>query len=86
VVIVDMQMPGMDGMQLARTIKAEPAIAATRLIMLTSLGRRVDAEEARRVGIATYLTKPVRQSRLYDAIVTVMGEPDEATTPKEVQQ
>jgi CheY-like chemotaxis protein/HPt (histidine-containing phosphotransfer) domain-containing protein len=85
VVIVDMQMPGMDGMQLARTIKAEPAIAATRLIMLTSLGRRVDAEEARRVGIATYLTKPVRQSRLYDAIVTVMGEPDEATTPKEVQ-
>jgi CheY-like chemotaxis protein/HPt (histidine-containing phosphotransfer) domain-containing protein len=75
----------MDGMQLARAIKAEPAIAATRLIMLTSLGRRVDAEEARRVGIATYLTKPVRQSRLYDAIVTVMGEPDEATTPKEVQ-
>src|SRR5215207_8388335 len=85
VVIVDMQMPGMDGMQLARAIKAEPAIAATRLIMLTSLGRRVDAEVARRVGIATYLTKPVRQSRLYDAIVTVMGEPDEATTPKEAQ-
>jgi two-component system sensor histidine kinase/response regulator len=85
VVIVDMQMPGMDGMQLARAIKAEPAIAATRLILLTSLARRVDAEEARRVGIDAYLTKPVRQSRLYDAIVTVMGEPDEATTPEEAQ-
>ena len=82
--ILDMQMPRMDGMQLAQTIKAEPAIATTRLIMLTSLGRRVDAEEAHRVGIDAYLTKPVRQSRLYDAIVTVMSAPEDAT-PLEVQ-
>jgi two-component system, sensor histidine kinase and response regulator len=77
--ILDMQMPGMDGMQLARTVKAEPAIATTRLIMLTSLGRRVDIEEAHRVGIGAYLTKPVRQSRLYNAIATVMSAPGDAT-------
>ncbi|MCA1687799.1 MAG: response regulator, partial [Actinobacteria bacterium] len=82
--ILDMQMPGMDSMELARTIKAEPEIAATRLIMLTSLGRRVDAEEARRVGIDAYLTKPVRQSRLYDAIATVVGAPAQ-TMPEEAQ-
>jgi CheY-like chemotaxis protein/HPt (histidine-containing phosphotransfer) domain-containing protein len=82
--IIDMQMPGMDGMQLARTIKAEPAIATTRLIMLTSLGRRVDTKEAPRVGIDTYLTKPVRQSRLYDAIATVMSAPEDVT-PEDTQ-
>ena len=82
--ILDMQMPGMDGMQLTRTIKAEPAIATTRLVMLTSLGRRVDTEEAHRVGIDAYLTKPVRQSRLYDAIVTVMSAPEDAT-PEDAQ-
>ena len=85
VAILDMQMPEMDGMELARRIKSDPAISATRLIMLTSLGRNVDTEEARRSGIDACLTKPVRQSKLYDAIVTVMGEPEEST-PEEVQQ
>jgi two-component system sensor histidine kinase/response regulator len=75
VAIVDMHMPGMDGLELASRIKAEPAIASTQLILLTSSGQRGEAEQARRVGFAAYLTKPVRQSRLYDAIVTVMGYP-----------
>jgi two-component system, sensor histidine kinase and response regulator len=70
--ILDMQMPGMDGIELASSIKAEPAIAPTQLILLTSTGLRGEAEQARRVGFAAYLTKPVRQSKLYDAIATVM--------------
>ncbi len=76
--ILDMQMPGMDGMQLARHISEDPAIARTRLILLTSIGQRGDGEEARRAGIEAYLTKPMRQSELYDAIATVMGAPDAA--------
>jgi two-component system sensor histidine kinase/response regulator len=70
--ILDMQMPEMDGMELASRIKVEPAIAPTRLILLTSTGLRGEAEQARRVGFAAYLTKPVRQSKLYDAIATVL--------------
>jgi PAS domain S-box-containing protein len=70
--ILDMQMPGMDGMELASRIKAEPAIAPTQLILLTSTGLRGEAEQARSVGFAAYLTKPVRQSKLYDAIAAVM--------------
>ncbi len=78
VAILDMQMPGMDGVELAKAIKKDPSIASTRLILLTSMGQRGDAEEARQAGIEAYLNKPVRQSQLYDVIATVMGTPEEA--------
>jgi two-component system, sensor histidine kinase and response regulator len=77
--ILDLHMPGMDGIELAHSIKEDPSLAATKLILLTSMGLRGEAEQARRVGFAAYLTKPVRQSRLYDAIVTVVGTPAEAS-------
>jgi PAS domain S-box-containing protein len=70
--ILDLQMPGMDGMELASKIKADPSIAPTKLILLTSMGLRGEAEQARRAGFAAYLTKPVRQSKLFDAMVNVM--------------
>ena len=71
--LLDMQMPGMDGMQLARLIREDPDIPAPRLLMLTSVGQRGDGEEARRAGISAYLTKPVRQSELRGAITAVLG-------------
>ena len=79
VALLDMQMPGMDGMELASRIRSEPPIAHTQLVLLTSSGLRGEAEQARRVGFAAYLTKPVRQSKLYDVIATVMdaSPPDE---------
>jgi signal transduction histidine kinase/DNA-binding response OmpR family regulator len=70
--ILDLQMPGMDGMELASSIKADPSIAPTKLILLTSMGLRGEAEQARRAGFAAYLTKPVRQSKLFDVMVNVM--------------
>ncbi|QIN81618.1 PAS domain S-box protein [Rubrobacter tropicus] len=78
--ILDMQMPGMDGMELARKIKEDPTLSPTRLILLTSVGQRGDGEEARDAGIHAYLTKPVRQSDLHGALAAVMGgvrEPDQ---------
>ncbi len=71
--ILDMQMPEMDGLQLARAIKEDPAISSTRLVLLTSMGRRGDGEEVRGTGIEAYLTKPVRQAQLYDMLSTVLG-------------
>jgi two-component system, sensor histidine kinase and response regulator len=71
--VLDMQMPGMDGMELARRIKADAALSPIRLVLLTSMGRRGEGEEASQSGIEAYLTKPVRQSELYDALVTVMN-------------
>ena len=83
--ILDMQMPGMDGLELAKKIKDDPSISSTKLMIMSSVGRRGDAEEARQAGIEAYLNKPVRQSQLYDAIATVMGKPveeQEAATPE----
>lgn len=74
--ILDMQMPEMDGLELARLIKRDPEISGVRLVLLTSVGRRGEGEEARDIGISAYLTKPVKQSELYDAIATVMGSDD----------
>lgn len=71
VAILATQMPVMDGLELSREIKADPAIAATRLILLTSIGQRGDAKAAHSSGIDAYLTKPVRQSDLYDALAMV---------------
>ena len=71
--ILDLDMPEMDGMELATRIKAHSSIASTRLILLTSIGLRGEADQARRAGFAAYLTKPVGQSRFYDAIATAIG-------------
>jgi two-component system, sensor histidine kinase and response regulator len=84
--ILDMQMPEMDGIELAQRIKAELTISSTRLIMLSSIGRRGNAEEARRADIEAYLTKPVRQSQLYDALATVMGTPGDVAVPQEEKE
>ncbi|MEQ1793454.1 MAG: PAS domain S-box protein [Nitrospira sp.] len=72
--IVDMQMPGMDGLQLGQAIKEEPALAHTKLILLTSMGRRGDAKLAHSAGFSGYLTKPVRKAHLYDCLRLVMGQ------------
>jgi CheY-like chemotaxis protein len=73
--ILDMMMPGMDGLQLARAIKADPALKSVRLVMLSSFRQLGRAEEARQAGIEAYLTKPVRHSWLHDALSKVMGGP-----------
>ena len=70
--ILDMQMPGMDGADLARAIKADATLAETCLILMTSLGQRGDAREMQEIGFAAYLVKPTRQSDLFDALATVM--------------
>lgn len=70
--ILDMQMPCMDGIELAAAIRANSALAGTALVLLTSLGIGWNRRAAE-VGIASTLTKPVRQARLYECLATVMG-------------
>jgi CheY-like chemotaxis protein len=71
--VLDFQMPGMDGVALARAIKADPALMAVRLILLTSVGQRGQSEQARQAGIEAYLTKPIHHAQLFNCLTTVMG-------------
>ncbi len=73
VAIIDMVMPGMDGLALARSIKTNPQLSATRLILLSSIGQRGDAKNANAAGFSGYLTKPIRQNVLKHTLQTVMG-------------
>jgi PAS domain S-box-containing protein len=70
--ILDMHMPEMDGVTLARAIREHPAGAAPALILFTSLGRREARADSE--GFAAYLHKPIKPSQLFDALVSVLAE------------
>jgi PAS domain S-box-containing protein len=75
VVLLDSQLPDIDAMTLARTIKADPILAPVPLILLTPLGQRASRVEERCEVFAGYLTKPVRQSLLYECLMAVHAYP-----------
>jgi len=77
VVLLDGRMPGVDGFQLAEKIIEDPRFRATSLMMLTSAGVPGDAARCRELGISSYLTKPVSQADLWDALCAVLGRGDE---------
>ena len=72
-VLLDAMMPEMDGFTLAAQIKQNPTLVGTTIILLTSGGQRGDAARCRDLGIAAYLTKPVTQAELWDAMVMTLG-------------
>jgi len=72
-VIIDMDLAEMDGLSLAQSIKADPALAPSRLIVVTSLGRRLNTTVMQEADILACLVKPIRQSRLFDCVVDVMN-------------
>ena len=75
-VLMDAQMPQLDGFGTAAKINQDPELLSPTILMLTSRGQRGDADRCREVGISAYLTKPVRQQELRDAILKVLGSCD----------
>jgi PAS domain S-box-containing protein len=72
-ILLDSQMPEMDGFALAERIKQKPELAGATIMMLTSAGYAGDAARCRELGIAVYLVKPVRQVELLEAIRLALG-------------
>ena len=78
--VVDQQMPGMDGLALARAVRADPALAATRLILLTPFGKAVAADTPGAADLAASQFKPVRPAQLCDRLEQVL-KPGAAAKP-----
>jgi len=74
-ILIDAQMPEMDGFTLAERIKKDPRLATATIMMLSSSGQRGDTAHCRKLGIAAYLIKPIRQSELLRAILDALGKP-----------
>lgn len=72
-IITDYQMPAMDGAKLGRIIRTNPDTARIKLIMLTSRGLRGEAKKMKEIGFDGYLSKPIRRSQLFDAIILVFS-------------
>jgi PAS domain S-box-containing protein len=77
VVLVDATLPGMDGVEVARRVAAEPALAATRVVLLTTR-RSPDPATAASAGIAASVPKPVRHAELHDTLAGLLGPTPEA--------
>jgi signal transduction histidine kinase/CheY-like chemotaxis protein len=74
-ILIDAQMPEMDGFALAEQIRQDESLRPATIMMLTSSGQRGDGNRCRQLGIAAYLTKPVKESELVDAIAIAFGNP-----------
>jgi two-component system sensor histidine kinase/response regulator len=78
----DLQMPGTDGFALVERIRHNPELAGATIIMLTSVGEQGDAARCRELGVKAYLTKPIKQSDLRQAILSALSiTPDEKIQP-----
>ena len=73
VAVLDVMMPGRDGLELTRAIKADPDLAGTRVILLTARGLEADVQAGLAAGADRYLTKPFSPLELLEAVEAALG-------------
>ena len=85
-VILDANMPGMDGFAVAERIRSDPSLSSATVMMLTSASHPGDLARCRELGVGAYVTKPLRHSELLDAVMGALGRaaaaPDEASVSR----
>ena len=80
--ILDMQMPGMDGVAIARVIKADPTLKDVRLILLTPQGQSVSTKAMAKLGFTACLTKPTRKADLLCSLLNIAPSVKRRSSPK----
>ena len=74
-VLLDVEMPGLDGVEVARRIRADEALAGTFIVLLTSLSEATDVEAGMEAGANAYLTKPFSPQDLQTQVELLIGTP-----------
>jgi PAS domain S-box-containing protein len=78
-ILLDSIMPETDGFAFVRRIREAPQLSGPVIMMLSSAGQVEDSARCRDLGVSVYLTKPIRQSELMDAMMSALGSPEHAT-------
>ncbi len=73
IVLIDHQMQGLEGVELGRQIKADPELGSIAMVLLTTLGRRIDTQLIEQVGFVATTTKPLKQAHLYECLSRALG-------------
>ena len=80
-VLLDANMPGLDGFAVAEQASSRPELAGSTIMMLSSSGLESDVARCRALGVAAYLTKPIKASDLLEAMTRAVGGAATARTP-----
>lgn len=80
-ILMDIQLPGMDGLTATALLKKDPATAAIPVIALTAMAMKEDREKARMAGCDAYIAKPLRYQELLAAIDTLLAQSRERKNP-----
>ncbi len=83
IILLDMQMPEMDGKKVLQQMKDTPEGIEAEIIILTSMGMQREAPDLKQLGAAGYLVKPVRQQQLIEVMETVLGQKEQLRSGEE---
>jgi two-component system, OmpR family, phosphate regulon response regulator PhoB len=73
-ILLDVQMPGLDGLEVCRRLRADPSLAGTRIVMLTAAGQDADRARGLAAGADEYLTKPFSPLALFTLVRSLLPE------------
>jgi two-component system cell cycle response regulator DivK len=79
-ILMDIQLPGMDGLTATTILKQDPATAFIPVIALSALAMKADEERSRTAGCDAYIVKPLRYKGFYAVLERLLREPHDATT------
>jgi CheY-like chemotaxis protein len=76
-ILMDLQLPGMDGLQLTRQLRRDPAWQHVLIVALTAYAMKGDEDKARAAGCDGYITKPIDTERLPKLVAEYLGAPSQ---------
>lgn len=80
-VILDIMLPGLSGIQILSQLRGDPAWSAVPVIVLTAAGQDAQLREAEALGVVAVMTKPFSPRRLYERVVTLLGATTSSSRP-----